>query len=626
MAGQDNKGQLSIRVLVTGSLVALVLSLSAAIVFVLYELDLRKHDYQILNLAGQMRVIASRLERQGQEMEASGLLSVADLDRDFSRFERDVAQDVALYDQIIKGFVDRELPAELIGSDEALRCNWDQRSVNQLDRSASDWTRYRDGLRSAAGPDPLSPKTLSMAAYMAAAGPDLIRSTEDLAESFQRMMEGKLLLIRLTVLGMAAGAVAAVGGLVVVLRRLVLKPLDIAVLAFDRVAAGDLGYQAPVARTRELGVMTRAFNHLSTRLHALFGLTDKIGRGADVDQTLAFIHQEFRRFLPVDWVALLVAAPDHARYLIERVHGSAADQSLREVRDPALAQAARATVVAADSGTARFLAREGMASGLILPLASVREGGAVLLVGARRPQAYGAQDQAFLQGIASHVDSVLARTMVMDSLVVASVQGLAKLAESRDPETGDHLVRMSLYSALLAEELASDPGCPVRIDPAYVRDIHRFAPMHDIGKVGIPDAVLLKPGRLDDVERAEMCKHPLIGEEVLRLCEERLKEEGRSVFSMGVEIAGAHHEKWDGSGYPRGLKGDQIPLSARIVAVADVFDALTSKRPYKEAWPVEKALETLRADSGSHFDPLVVAAFERIMPRVLEIHGRLAHV
>ncbi len=249
----------------------------------------------------------------------------------------------------------------------------------------------------------------------------------------------------------------------------------------------------------------------------------------------------------------------------------------------------------------------------------------MLVVGARTEQAYGGDDRTFLQGIASHVDAVLARTMVMESLVVAAVQGLAKLAESRDPETGNHLVRMSLYSALVAEELAGDTACPQAIDPAYVRDIHRFAPMHDIGKVGIADAILLKPGRLNDAERAEMCRHPSIGAEVLRLCEERLKEEGRSVFRMGVEIAEAHHEKWDGTGYPNGLAGAAIPLSARIVAVADVFDALTSKRPYKEAWGVDKALDALRRDAGRHFDPMVVDAFHRVLPAILEIHGRLGH-
>jgi response regulator RpfG family c-di-GMP phosphodiesterase len=211
-------------------------------------------------------------------------------------------------------------------------------------------------------------------------------------------------------------------------------------------------------------------------------------------------------------------------------------------------------------------------------------------------------------------------------LVVAAVQGLAKLAESRDPETGNHLIRMSLYSAFIAEELGTRPAHRDLIDPGYVRSLHRFAPMHDIGKVGIADRVLLKPGRLDDGERLEMNKHPLIGAEVLRLCEQRMNELGRSVFQVGIEIAESHHEKWDGSGYPHGLTGAAIPLSARIVAVADVFDALTSKRPYKDAFSVEKALDIIHQDAGSHFDPEVVDALDLVMPRVLDVYDRLKHI
>ncbi|MGE4279526.1 MAG: HD domain-containing phosphohydrolase, partial [Magnetospirillum sp.] len=436
-------------------------------------------------------------------------------------------------------------------------------------------------------------------------------------------MEGKLLLIRLLVLGMAAGVIVAALGLAFLLQRGVLRPLDITVAAFRRVAAGDLGFQVPVAHSREIGGMTRAFNNLSSRLQGMFRLTERISQGADADETLAFIHEEFSHFLPVDFLALLVAAPDRSRFVVERVHGKMLSKPLGQLSDPILEAVCHSrqprvlSLHSHDSGLAALLRQFGLHTVLLLPLSSVRDGGALLLVGSDHAKAYGVDEKRFLHSIAAHVDSVLSRTLVMDSLIVAAVEGLAKLAESRDPETGNHLVRMSLYSALLAEEMTGDTH--------YARDIHRFAPMHDIGKVGIADSVLLKPGRLDDDERREMCRHPLIGGEVLRLSEERMAEEGRSVFRLGIEIAEAHHEKWDGSGYPHGLQGTDIPLSARIVAVADVFDALTSKRPYKEAWSIDRALETLRKDAGSHFDPDVVAAFERILPKVLEVHSRLAH-
>jgi HD-GYP domain-containing protein (c-di-GMP phosphodiesterase class II) len=234
--------------------------------------------------------------------------------------------------------------------------------------------------------------------------------------------------------------------------------------------------------------------------------------------------------------------------------------------------------------------------------------------------------QALLHAAATLLRGQLERTLTSDALVVAAIDGLAKLAESRDPETGDHLLRMSRYAALIAEELAREPAHAGTIDARWIEDLERFAPMHDIGKVGVADSILLKPGRLSDAERAEMSRHPLIGGEVLRRCEAQMQARGRSVFRLGIEIAEGHHERWDGDGYPRQLAGEAIPLSARIVAVADVFDALTSRRPYKEAWPVERALQAIRADSGRHFDPAAVAALERALPRVLAFYERHKHV
>jgi response regulator RpfG family c-di-GMP phosphodiesterase len=214
----------------------------------------------------------------------------------------------------------------------------------------------------------------------------------------------------------------------------------------------------------------------------------------------------------------------------------------------------------------------------------------------------------------------------MESLVISTVKGLAKLAESRDPETGDHLFRMSHYSAIITEQLALSDKYRGLITPVYVRNVLQFAPMHNIGKVGISDSILLKPGNLDAQEMQTMQKHPVIGGEVLRRCEQQMNVVGRIVFQVGIEIAEGHHEKFDGSGYPNQLRGEEIALPARIVAVADVFDALTSKRPYKEAWPVARALEVIRSEAGRHFDPEVIAAFEQALPRILEIYEEHKHI
>ena len=189
------------------------------------------------------------------------------------------------------------------------------------------------------------------------------------------------------------------------------------------------------------------------------------------------------------------------------------------------------------------------------------------------------------------------------------VQRLGRAAEYKDNETGLHVIRMSHFSKLLA--LAAGHS------PAWAEDLLNAAPMHDVGKIGIPDAVLRKPGPLDADEWATMRRHPEIGAEIIG-------EYPSGVLQLAREIALAHHEKWDGSGYPRGLAGEAIPLSARIVAIADVFDALTTRRPYKEPWPVQEAMNHIAAQAGKHFDPALVALFAPLLPQLLEIRARWA--
>ena len=189
------------------------------------------------------------------------------------------------------------------------------------------------------------------------------------------------------------------------------------------------------------------------------------------------------------------------------------------------------------------------------------------------------------------------------------VRRLGKAAEYRDNETGFHIVRMSKYSELVARAMG--------LNDNVAELILHASPMHDIGKLGIPDGILLKPGRLEPWEWQIMKTHTDIGADILDGHHSRL-------LQMAARIARAHHEKWDGSGYPRGLREKDIPLEARIVAVADVFDALTSRRPYKEPWSVEASLDEIRRLTGSHFDPAVVKAFLAVVPKVIEIKDRYA--
>ncbi len=223
-------------------------------------------------------------------------------------------------------------------------------------------------------------------------------------------------------------------------------------------------------------------------------------------------------------------------------------------------------------------------------------------------------------------EKVAQRTKEVELTRDVTLFGLATLAEFRDPETGDHLQRIREYSKALAIQLGKDGAYSHLIDAQFITTIHKVSPMHDIGKVGIPDHILQKPGPLTPQEFEIMKQHSSIGGRTLDKAEHRLMAETNySFLSMAKEIAFCHHERWNGSGYPGGISGEQIPLSARIMSLADVYDALISKRVYKPAFPHQKAYEIIMAGSGNHFDPEVVAAFKAIENDFIAIKDNIAN-
>ncbi|KAB2917436.1 MAG: response regulator [Dechloromonas sp.] len=218
------------------------------------------------------------------------------------------------------------------------------------------------------------------------------------------------------------------------------------------------------------------------------------------------------------------------------------------------------------------------------------------------------QGQKFLADRARHLAELVdARTREIRDRERELIFRISRAAEFRDPETGAHIQRMAHYSQVIARGLD--------LDATVQKLILEAAPMHDVGKIGIPDYILLKPGKLTVEEFEVMKGHARLGHELL-------KDSHSEIMQAGAEIAISHHEKYDGSGYPAGLKGTAIPLFGRIVAVADVFDALTSERPYKKAWALEDALHFLEEGRGAHFDPLCVEAFLAGWDEVISIRQR----
>ena len=235
-------------------------------------------------------------------------------------------------------------------------------------------------------------------------------------------------------------------------------------------------------------------------------------------------------------------------------------------------------------------------------------------------------DLKLLDALATQTSLVLSNAKVIADqrkLHDASLFALARLAEARDPETGEHLSRVRVYVRELADYLSKTDEYKSQIDEAYIEDIFRSSPLHDIGKVGIPDSVLLKPGKLTSQEWEIMKTHTTIGGDTLRDVESILDSETDSFLSVAKQIAYNHHEKWDGSGYPEGLAGEEIPLCARIMALADVYAALTSNRCYRAAMTHGEARKIIVEGRGTHFAPPIVDAFLAIEGKFIETKQKL---
>lgn len=637
--------------------IALVVIVSST----LYLLNLRKHDYLILNLSGQLRVISQLIVNHSSAYADNAPRNYKSYYRDVALYHKQIQMLIERYDKIIDSFNARQLSPELFQNEallvrvnktnipkisnelEPIYCTWNQTARNELAVASNSWDEFKLGLDKELGNNIDEPRLEAAAQYILYNEDNLMHSATNLAAAFRNMMEIKLNQISwLNKLSIVFSFLIAITIFTVIYKK-VFKPMAMTVDAFKRVALGELSHQIDVSDTTELGQLTSSFNRLTAKLNSLFGLTNRIYQATNLDEIIKFIYQEFNTLLPINCVTMLIMDVEQENMNAAHIYFEK-DKMLREgdsvpVSHPIIKDVFdKNDVISIDdlelelskySESDTFfdhLVAMKLSSLIVFPLNISGNERALLVFSTYEKHAYYSSHKEILHNITTQVSSAFDRTIGMESLVVSAVEGLAKLAESRDPETGNHLVRMSLYSYILAQELYEDGIYQGEYKSSYPRHVFNFAPMHDIGKVGIEDRILLKSGKLTDEQWTEMKKHPVIGADVLRRCEKQVNAAGYSMFKIGIEIAEGHHEKFDGSGYPYQRKGREIPLSARIVALADVFDALTSRRPYKKAWSIEKAMDMIDAESGKHFDPNVIAAFKRGLPKIMDVYNKHKHV
>jgi HD-GYP domain-containing protein (c-di-GMP phosphodiesterase class II) len=262
-----------------------------------------------------------------------------------------------------------------------------------------------------------------------------------------------------------------------------------------------------------------------------------------------------------------------------------------------------------------------MSSELVIPIISKRGPVGLIDFGSRTKAAFSDQDIQLCSMLVDQLAFSLENIVLLDELTAtrdAVIHGMALLAESRDGHIGGHLTRICAYAELLANRLMLDSVHGGQVDDDFVQTISRSAALHDVGKVGIPDDILLKPDRLTAGEYEIMKTHTTIGGDLL---EKLMRGHGSFLMlRMGADVAYGHHERWDGQGYPRGQQGEDIPLAARIVAICDFYDALTSKRIYKGALPHDDVINLVREESGAQFDPHLVSVFCERAAEFQEIH------
>ncbi|MDP4087864.1 MAG: HD domain-containing phosphohydrolase [Bacillota bacterium] len=442
-------------------------------------------------------------------------------------------------------------------------------------------------------------------------------------------------------------AAAAVLLFLVTLVILLVRLFRYLILPFDAFIAGmsDIGMLKKESRLgkttkKEVAPVILEVDRMSQKIERLISLIESVNQNLSISQELEFIFNKFSFFIPYSYIGVALVKDEgstlEASYGIsdgsvtgmpEKLIGKRFDISRTSLKR--IIETAKPRVIndlesynsnKVVSEYNRIIMASGIQSSITLPLISNGRPIGLIFFSSTSKNAYNEEHIQFLNVIAQSIAISFDKNIFVDNLLYSSILALAKLAEARDEDTGEHLDRMKKYSKLIAQLLFEDSLYKDQITLDYIDHIERFSPMHDIGKVGIRDDILLKPAKLTAEEFNEMKQHTVFGGKVLRAAEENIIKSGISIFKVGIEIAEGHHEKWDGSGYPMGLSGCDIPLSARIVAAADVLDALTSKRPYKKAFPFEESFNYIVEGSAKHFDPEIVRILIRNMERIYKLY------
>jgi response regulator RpfG family c-di-GMP phosphodiesterase len=378
-------------------------------------------------------------------------------------------------------------------------------------------------------------------------------------------------------------------------------------------------------------------NEIFLKLKHLIKLLENINNNDSFDGVLQYIYTTFSAFIPYTHIGIALLEDDgtsvRASYGISNDNPVDLARNLlgyqTSIKGGSLEKILRTGEVRVINDLKTYIGEKpvneynkiildsGIKSSITLPLKINKKPIGIIFFSSNKRNVYNKEHVQLLKTLVNSISISFHKNILINDILYSSILALAKLAESRDKDTGEHLQRIKVYSGLIARLLAKNSSkYKEHIDGDFILDVEKFSPLHDIGKVSIRDDILLKPGKLTPEEFEVMKSHTIFGTKVLKEADSYINKKGKSIFKTGIEIAESHHEKWDGTGYPNGLREEKIPLSARIVALADVFDALSSSRPYKEAYSFEKTCSIILEGKGTHFDPEILDIFNEHIDEV----------
>jgi len=407
----------------------------------------------------------------------------------------------------------------------------------------------------------------------------------------------------------------------------IFKPLYELYKGMDQIGVNryNLTNQIKLKNDKFFAPIFKEINDMFARITTVFDIVNNINQSTSFHDTIKYIYETFAKFIPYNYIsiALLEDSFQLTTYYV------VADQNLDELKKKLIGLTAniKETSLAKllETGEIRvindydeyfknrettlysqMLIENGVKSSITVPLRINQEKIGFIFFNSKMKNIYNDKHVFFLNTIANSISISFHKNILINDVIYSSVLAMTRLAESKDKETGEHLIRIKDYSGLISSWLMKTEKYQFYVTPDYIAEIKKFSPLHDIGKVAIPDHILQKPGKLTKEEFEKMKEHTTAGAVILKEAESFLAKNGQRYFRMAIDIAESHHEKWDGTGYPNGLKEEEIPLSARIVAIADVFDALTTKRPYKEPFTFDETFAYLIDGKGQHFDPYII--------------------